>query len=62
MCLICIEYQKGNLTLKEVARNSLELPKDEQEHVINLIAEVAVKEDIEKILKGFLYDEQEKAS
>lgn len=62
MCLICIEYQKGNLTLKEVARNSLELPKDEQEHVINLIVEAAVKEDIEKILKGFLYEEQEKQS
>tara|TARA_Y100001973_G_C5167638_1_gene317125 strand:+ start:1368 stop:1565 length:198 start_codon:yes stop_codon:yes gene_type:complete len=53
MCLVCIEYQKGNLTVFEAKRNLTEMYIDVGlEHTLEALKIIEEVEDIEKVKEG----------
>lgn len=59
MCLLCTEIQKGNMTVREVARAWWELPaeSDHTEEVANLIEGRYSKEEFVEELLTLNYNE-----
>ena len=53
MCLVCIEYQKGNLTVFEAKRNLTEMYIDVGlEHTLEALNIIEEVEDIKKVKEG----------
>jgi hypothetical protein len=53
MCLICIEFQKGKLTVFEAKKNLVELYTDVGlEHTLKVLQIVEGLEDLEKVKDG----------
>tara|TARA_R100000808_G_scaffold423_1_gene2307 strand:+ start:7214 stop:7387 length:174 start_codon:yes stop_codon:yes gene_type:complete len=53
MCIVCIEFQKGNLTVLEAKRNLTEMYVDVGlEHTLEVLKIIEEIEDIEKVKEG----------
>jgi hypothetical protein len=53
MCLICIEFQKGKLTVFEARKNLIEMYADVGfEHTLEVLKIIEEVEDLEKVKEG----------
>jgi len=57
MCLLCVEIQKGNMTIKETARAYMELEKsDHEKEILKIITEKYSEDDsVELFTEMFKY-------
>jgi hypothetical protein len=55
MCIVCIDIERGTLTLREARRNFGEMSESLGDHVKE-VEEILSKLEIEELLKKFLED------
>lgn len=49
MCLLCVEIQKDRLTIREIAKNFREMTFEDQDHWVEVVAELQKKDLVEKV-------------